>query len=304
MKYIQLQAEYLILMLGILLFASHVQAGNHSKIELHIPADSVQIVYLANVNANYENCHCGDHPLGGLDRVKTIVKQWRDRNPHLLLFDGGDFLNAYPYPSLNRMIINLYYLLRPDLICLGDQELQAGNLGFQKEIFNRGFNILSTNATVGRFPLERQIDIQLLSHCIRIFSYLDSSAFLWEKPAKDTKLSARAFDAVYRESLSENVFRVVIYHGERDRLGLFIKQHPAIHFLLLAHSQIKEFRHAAFPWILGVGTDSEYVTRISVLFTTPEKAPKLRITTVPVELSIQPYAQARKIINAFKAQSK
>ena len=297
-----LSIKYLLFIL--LFFVPFVQAADHPTVNLRIPADSVQMVYLANVNANYENCHCGEHPLGGLDRVVTVVKRWRRENPRLLLFDGGDFLNAYPYPSLNGMILKLYGLLQPKFVCLGDQELQTGNLKFQEKIFNSGIPVLGTNLFVGAFSLNRQIRIKLKNHRIRIFSYLDSSAFLWEKPARNVKLSDKTFDLIYRQSLNQNDFRIAIFHGERDRVNRFVKRYPEIRLLLLAHSQTKEINRSTFPWILGIGTDSEYVTRISLIFSGKNKTPELKIKTVPIELSIRPDDEARKIIDAFKNQQK
>ncbi len=278
-------------------------AGAKSPVVIHLPADSLQIVFLANVNANFENCHCGEHPLGGLDRVITVVNQWRRQNPHLLLIDGGDFLNAYPYPALNRMILHLYRLLRPDMLSLGDQELQKGNIEFQDEIFNGAFRFLNSNISVGKFPLEKEMAIRLKSHNITILSYLDPSSFLWEKPAQNVQINMASFEQSYRRSLAAKNFRIVIFHGEQDRLKAFIKTHDKVHLILLAHAQVRTSKTNSLPYILGVGTDSEYLTRISLKFNSGKFYPELRVKSLPIELTIKPNSSARQIIEEFKTQS-
>ena len=278
-------------------------AGSQTAASARIPADSVQIVFLANVNASYENCHCGDHPLGGLDRVLTIVKGWRSQNPKLQIFDGGDFLNAYPYPALNRLILDLYALLRPDIVSLGDQELQSGNLAFQQELFKSRFPILNTNLRLADWPLQKVYKIYLKSRQIDVLHYLDSSCFLWEKPASDVRLSEASFKKAYN-ALPEHSYRIVIFHGEKDRLRNFIKRYPGIHLILLAHAQTKEFQNKRLPWILGPGTDSEYVTRLDLAFSVNKIRPSLKLVTVPVELSVKPDPQARKRIEQFLQTAK
>ena len=269
---------------------------------IHLPVDSVQIVFLANINANYENCLCGNPPLGGLDRMLTLVERWRQKNSRLLVFDGGDFLNAYPYPAVNRLILRLYRLLQPDVLVLGDQELQKGNDSLQAEM--RSFPIINSNVILAGSPLASQMTVRLASRRLLVFSYLDSSAFLWENPARDVRLKEDRFARTYRASLNPKVFRIVIFHGEQDRMKRFLQKYPRIHLLLLAHAQIRTLQLKKIPYLIAPGSDSEYLTRISLIFQKGKRLPRIFVKTIPVGLQIAPNSKARNIIEAFKAGSK
>ncbi len=289
----------LFLSTGILLAASQP----HTVIR--ISADSLQMVLLANVNANYENCHCGEHPLGGLDRVITVIKQWRAKNPELVIADGGDFLNAYPYPALDRLVLNLYALIHPNIISLGDQELQIGNRNFQKKIFQYDFTVLNTNVIIDSLPeLQKRLEIRLKTRQIDVLTYLDPSAFLWEKRAPNVHLSEAQFKSTYQKVRTDDAFRIAIFHGERDRLPDFIKRYPQFHLILLAHAQTQMYKNQHLPWILGPGTDSEYVTRLDLKFSENKKLPAIKLVRTPVELNIKTDPQARERIDQFLQISK
>ncbi len=287
---------------SLVFFGSYSQIEAKTSARITLPVDSVQIVYLANVNANYENCLCGEPALGGLDRIVTVISSWRAQNPRLLVFDGGDFSNAYPFAALNRLVLNIYRLIRPDLIVLGDQELQQGDTLLQKEMCSGAFPVLNSNMRWPSLPLMSKLSIRLAHHTIDVFSYLDSSAFLWAKPFANVRLNEVQFSRAFKRSLGQRRFRIVIYHGEREHLPGFLKKYPQIHLILLAHTQIRLIQQKKFPWLIGVGTDSEYLTRLSLVFSQRAQWPRMVVKSVPIVLSITPNPQARRYIQEFKSR--
>ncbi len=266
-----------------------------SVVQITVPADSLQIAYLANVNAVYENCLCGENPLGGLDRIANIVQQWREKNPLLQVWDGGDFLNAYPYPELNRLIIRLYRLMNVNLVVPGDQELQQGNASFFPLMGKALPLLLDSNVKLKSIPIVRKVIFKLRHHRVVVMSYLDESSFLWEKAASGVGFSDRLFSSVWAR-IPRADFKVLIFHGDYSRLAPFLKRFPAFDLILLAHEQKAFVKQNIRPVVLAPGSDSERIWKISLRWTEQKARPVVTLRQTKVTLKVKPLKEARRII--------
>ena len=54
-----------------------------------LKADVFYLIYTSNVNGAIENCGCGSEPLGGLNRVNTVIKQFKQDHDNVFVVDGG-----------------------------------------------------------------------------------------------------------------------------------------------------------------------------------------------------------------------
>ncbi len=264
-------------------------------VRIAIPADSLQIGYLANVNAVYENCLCGENPLGGLDRIANLLQQWRKKNPYLQVWDGGDFLNAYPYPELNRLIIRLYRLMNVNLVVLGDQELQQGNASFFPLMGKALPLLLNSNVKLKNMPLARKAIFKLRHHRVVVMSYVDESSFLWEKAASGVGFSDRLFGSVWA-GIPRADFKILIFHGEYSRLAPFLKRFPVFDLVLLAHEQKVFVNRNTRPMVLAPGSDSERIWKISLRWTKQKARPVVTLRQTKVTLKVQPLKEARRLI--------
>ena len=81
--------------------------------------NKINILYTANINATYKNCACGSNPLGGIDRIKTYIDDFRMNNTNTIVIDGGNFFNSYPFIELNNKVFKSLSLLNYNLLAPG-----------------------------------------------------------------------------------------------------------------------------------------------------------------------------------------
>ncbi len=284
------------------LFIASLPAQKLKTPSSQISADSLEILYIANVNAAYENCLCGDRPLGGLDRVFTFVEYYRALNPSLIFIDGGDFLNSYPYDSLNKLILDIYQIMKPDVVVPGDQELLIENKDIVSLLFRKNLNILGSNLNLNSEELLDSFKINADKFRISILSYLDKSSFMMNKPLAEAKPDNQKFQKNYRRALKFSDYRILLYHGERSQLEKILERYPKFDLVFSAHSQILEFKNNVKPVIIGAGSDSEYLIRI-VIRSFNRGQPFVKFQKIPIDLSITPSPEIRPIIEKFKKSS-
>ncbi|NOX90704.1 MAG: hypothetical protein GXO77_17020 [Calditrichaeota bacterium] len=284
------------------LFITSLPAQKLKAPSPQISADSLEILYIGNVNAAYENCLCGDRPLGGLDRVFTMVKHYRALNPSLIFIDGGDFLNSYPYDSLNKLILDIYQIMKPDVVVPADQELLIENKDIVSLLFRKNLTILGSNLNLDSEELLDSFKIKADKFRISILSYLDKSSFMMNKPLAEAQPDDRKFQKNYQRSLKFSDYRILLYHGERSQLEKILERYPKFDLVFSSHSQILEFKNKVKPVIIGAGSDSEYLIRI-VIRSFSRGQPVVKFEKIPIDLSITPSPEIRPLIEKFKKSS-
>jgi len=200
-------------------------------------AKTWHIAYWANLNANLENCLCGEPPLGGLDRIAATVDSLREAHPGLIVIDGGDSFSPYPYNALNRLVVQAQDIVKPDLRFAGDQERR------EKELFNKYKDRFFGAAG----------DTVFKQNSMLISAWLDPSLQAEIKPV-----------AAQSVLTSDSTFDVVLYHGRDSGIESFIRKHPGIDLLLTAHTQRPYEELGGRPFIVGGGADGEILAHIRV----------------------------------------
>ena len=222
------------------------------------PGD-VYIAFTANINGALQNCNCGPEPLGGIDRLKTFLDEFKRTNKHSLIIDGGDMLNSYPYPDLNNAVVQAIELLPYDIIVPGDQEF-IENKAFTRSFFNTfKAKILLSNS-------------DMIGHGQRLFKFpgisISVSAILAPEVftfiAKPDTLALRSVEFQKGHEEASGVFRILVYHGRLKDLVPLITDNT-VDLVLLAHEQLSEITEIHGIEVIGLSRDAESVAVIHLM---------------------------------------
>ncbi|MBN1407442.1 MAG: hypothetical protein JW956_06625 [Calditrichaceae bacterium] len=259
-----------------------------------------QIVFTANINGVIENCKCGKPPLGGLPQISTLINKIISENEYTYFIDGGDFLNTYPYPSLNSAIVDIYKLLNIEFITLGDQEWIDDD-----EIDNLIMNefkskIIASNYWIDNIDLMHSGTIDLgmgsKAYCI---SYLDARSFFVSDDKSGIRFDDKLFTSTYNDMTKNDGLFILLYHGTRYVLNALIEKYPKLHLVLWAHEQSTLENISDNPAIIGGGSDGEYIKQIKIY--KADHGFKFKVNSIPVIIDIAEDANIRSIIDKFKA---
>ncbi len=264
-------------------------------------SDSLQILYLANTNAAYENCHCGAEPLGALERAATLIKQFRSQTKATVLLDGGDFANSYPFDALNDLILDIYRLLKPEFLMLADQELQQQNQTLLARLQNAPFTFVASNYAVKGFVTKPIFYLQVGQKKISCLTYLDKSSFWYLKAAPVLQFDSAKFRQAYQQAVKTSDFQIAIFHGEASNLPAFEMQFPQIDLILMGHAQQSLDQLEAKPVVISDGSDCEYLTRIILTFGN-KSSPKIKAQKIPLRLTVPVDPEVEALIKRFKQQ--
>lgn len=291
--------SFLVFLTGVLFFSQTFSARATAG-EIKLAGDSLEILFFANANALLENCHCGTPSLGGLARLNTIVARKRQKNPDVLLIDGGDFFNPYAYYKLNLAVVQIYQILRPDILALGEQEFVEGGAFLWRHLNNWSAVVTSNFDVLGK-KTARQQKILLNGKAVTILTYLDKSSFdvipfdnkqLHMKPARFEKLYA---------GQSAHSYLIVVFHGSVKSLKSFVTAHPRVDLILAAHTQEEKYELAQKPAIVYGGVDTRFIYDVQILFAGVKN--HVRCQPIPVSEDTKQDQRIVPIIKQFKTGS-
>lgn len=85
--------------------------------------------------------------LGGMARRSSLINQIRAEEPHVLLFDAGDFFQGTPYFNIfdGQIELELLSKLGYDAVTFGNHEFDNGLKGLQKHFDKATFPFVSSN---------------------------------------------------------------------------------------------------------------------------------------------------------------
>jgi len=233
--------------------------------------------------------------------MATLIQEERKRNPKLLLIDGGDFFNSYPFPLLNRAVAQVYRLIKPDILTPGDQEFMEGIPFFKKNIKPLQKQLLATNLFLPDFAMPKEKVYTILKRTkIAFLSYLDPQAFQFSGKSSAIHLRLTDFNQLYH-ALLPHTFIVVIYHGPQAALKRFLARHQKIDCVLLGHTQSSVQQLKNKPYIIGGGEDGENLLDIRI----KEQSGifKVQVNRLPVYESLKQNEKIASIIRLFNAKN-
>jgi len=101
---------------------------------------------------------------GGVERRATYIDQVRKEQPHVLLFDAGDFLQGTPYFNLfkGKVEVEAMNRMQYDAVTLGNHEFDYGLEVLEKVVRAARFPIVSSNYDFSQTPLSGIIEPYLI----------------------------------------------------------------------------------------------------------------------------------------------
>jgi 2',3'-cyclic-nucleotide 2'-phosphodiesterase (5'-nucleotidase family) len=255
-------------------------------------AEEFYIIYTANVNGMIENCGCGADPLGGIGRVKSFIDQFKGDHRNVIVIDGGDYFNTYPFPKLNEAMYSSLLLLQYDCLVPGDQAFVEGDSFFSKYASTLQNKIILSNSGAG---VKTKLTKNFGSNKIMIFGYL--SPYIFEFIEKPIQLNLSNFVDARPEPAKKNEFQVAVIHGYLSNAEQFAVENPTVNLILLAHDQRKGVWKKNQATIIGNGKDSEY---ISVVTISPESQWDISIEQNKIHEDLPEDDQIVKIIEEYK----
>ncbi len=255
-----------------------------------------EILYFANLNGNIENCHCGDPPLGGLDRISTIIKKHRELNPGVIVIDGGDTFNTYPFEELNTAIVKSYQEIKPDIWLLSEQEFIEGESFLVNAVGKINTEIISTNYSIKNISSKRYKKFSF-GEQISVFIYTYLQPDLFPQNEKRINFNRKPFSPSIK-SLNKKNFNILVYHGEEDFLAQNTDQFQNFNLILLAHEQAEQMSVNSKPLIIGAGADGENIVHIS-LHKSDDRI-NIKAERINVSLEIEPDPKIEGFISDYK----
>jgi hypothetical protein len=260
-----------------------------------LPAQtSFSILYVANINGTLENCGCGKQPSGGVDRLKTVIEQCREKYPDLLVLNGGDYLNSYSFLALNGTMLAALRLLKFDLFVPGDQEYVEG-AGFNsrlRSILGKAWfvsNAGKSGSAVRTFKFSKlrlNLSAYLSPNC---FSFIAQPAYL----------VLNEFQPVFpEENAPASAFNCLIVHGSLPEAIALAVRYPRYDLILLGHEQYPVSELTGRTRIIGVGKDGEAVILVQV--TKSGSGWEIGQTRIELNSSIPAHQEMSSLIKQFK----
>jgi 2',3'-cyclic-nucleotide 2'-phosphodiesterase (5'-nucleotidase family) len=258
-----------------------------------VPASDRYILYTSNINAMLQNCGCGQIKLGGLDRIKTFADSFLTEHSNAMIIDGGDFLNSYPFPELNRATLTALDRLNYTLIVPGEHEFVEG-LQFFTDLTDRFTGkLLLSNA--GMANGNRFIKEYRYNGC-RFTAVLSPRCFDYiEKPEE---LQFRDQEQKKTGTMAEGMFEILIYHGLLSELEENIEKAPLPDLILLSHDQFLGMRQLNGIPVVGAGKDGEQVVVIRL-----GEGKKFDVDFIKITENLRPDPGIAAIIRHFEEET-
>ncbi|MCK5032997.1 MAG: hypothetical protein KAS18_05165 [Calditrichia bacterium] len=220
--------------------------------------NKVSILFTANINATYQNCNCGSNPLGGIDRIKTYIDDFRKNNINTIVIDGGNIYNSYPFIEINNAVYQSLSLLNYDLLAPG-VHLFFENKNLYNQYSTKYYkDIINSNSNLN---LNKSKDFIIDNVKIRFFGYISPDLFKYS--AKPDWLILNE-DIVEYEYILDGI-NVLLYNGYLQNAQKFIKIYKKFDLLLLSSDQQEGIWKTGSSVIVGGGHDAESIAVIEIL---------------------------------------
>ncbi|HID38662.1 MAG TPA: hypothetical protein EYP36_04000, partial [Calditrichaeota bacterium] len=227
--------------------------------------------------------------------MATLIEIRRAQTFPVLLIDGGDFFNPYPYYELNDAALKILNVLQPDGFLTAEQEFQE-----DEKLIERLFKllpVLGSNFKYNSYPKSELIVRLLQDHKkLVILGYLSPESFPGQLPGK-LIFSEKQFQSIYN-SLEKNSIIVVAFHGSKAALDRFLTDYPKTDLVLWAHAQSRLTNISDKPAVVGGGSDGEHLILIDLIFN-KKKELLIQVERIPVSKKIPPNTAVKKIIEDF-----
>lgn len=271
-------------------------------------AERVHILYTTNLSGALEDCRCGGEVVGGMTRVLRLLSEFQRQHPHVLILDGGDFLNSYAFPEANEAMLEVMQIAPYQAINLGDQEfVESEGFVFKPRLaHSEGLPLLNAN-------LKKDRNTFLLSEGFRIFKVGNLTIGV------TGLISPETFDFIHLRTYSviptgerlqqiqatfqgSSDVQLVLFHGPWQRAEELIARFPWIDIVILAHERKQLFRKLGKTIVCEAGSVGEYVGHLTL--SKDRKSLSIDHEFIPVTRELEVDEVARAIVEQFYSSLK
>lgn len=202
-------------------------------------AGEVDLYFTASINGNLDGCECPDRPRAGLVTSAQQIAQ-RDRESSLF-FIGGDWMDLYPDRELHQSMVQVFELLQPDVVALGDQDLSEGLPWILEQDLALQSNNLQQlmDESAGPAPLGLPAGILERQNLrIAVLSLADRRAFSDARQMGLQFSDPLAMARDFCDSMDTQAdLLVLLFHGYEDRARSIAALCPELDVIYLSHEQ-------------------------------------------------------------------
>jgi hypothetical protein len=262
------------------IFSTNILLGN-----------KVNILYTANINATYENCNCGSDPLGGIDRLKTYVDNFRSNNKNTIVIDGGNFFNSYPHIDLNTKALESLTFLNYDLFAVGVHIFSENKIIYDQLSKKYREKLINSNSNLN---LNASKDFTIDHVKLRIFSYISPDLFKYS-PKPEWLILQRDLK---HDNYLEDGINILVYNGQFQNAKVFLKQNTQYDLVLLSSDQQEGTWKSGKSIIVGGGHDAESIAMIEIMV--KNNSPSISVSYSKMDNSISSDRNILSIFNSNK----
>lgn len=193
-----------------------------------LTAQEFSILFTGSANGTYQNCHCPDVPLGGLDKRAQFIASYREQDPDVLVVDNGDNFVDYLSSGVERIINIAFDLTDFDMINIGDQDIAYGPPAY----FDLSALIQAHGEAVAIRKGRVNFSVLPILHPGTTRFYPD---FVFED--LDLGDYGGQITAWLEKNLPEGTFRVLLSHAGFEVDRTLAQKYPAIDLIIGGHSQ-------------------------------------------------------------------
>lgn len=256
-----------------------------------------EIIYLSNLNGNIEACDCYEVRLGGLHHIKTIIDDLRKKNQNLVVIDGGDTFNTYPFMELDSAVYESYKLIKPDIWVPAEQEFIEG-AGFLENVFNTARTTFITgNIQFKNLHTVAQKEYVYKNRKITFTSYIQPTLFNVELRDKYIINNFEKINGL-SDDLNPGNFNVLIFHGDQNEFEKQTKLVSKFDLILSAHQQSDQIDLESDPPVVGGGADGEYLAHI--ILQENGSGFKISASKIKIEQGDNPDKKISEIISEYR----
>lgn len=281
-------------------FGQNRQDGYHTADEPDPRWARVQLLYIANINGNLENCGCGDPPLGGMDNLVPLIEKYRKKALKTIVVAGGDILNSYPDSLLNDTMLKGIAFIKPDLYAPGEQELMDGSRFFKNRIDHKRITLLGTNYYLKNCTGCMDDSYKLSRPAINILAWFSKDVYHGKKPPHGFLYRNARFKDKYGR-MDKNDFNILLFHGALQSYFKFVMGFDDFDLVLFSHDQRLKVQANKNARYVFPGSDGEYMIRVVLYGKTSKLKPWIQ--KIPVNIVPHPSREMIRLIKEYHKKS-
>ena len=256
-----------------------------------------EIIYLSNLNGNIEACDCYEVRLGGLHHIKPIIDDLRKKNQNLVVIDGGDTFNTYPFMELDSAVYESYKLIKPDIWVPAEQEFIEG-AGFLSKVFNQvGSTFITGNIQFKNLKTVAQKEYVYKNKKVTFTSFVQPALF--DPKLRDQYVLNKSDELIgISEALNPDNFNILIFHGDQIEFENQTQLISKFDLILSAHQQSDQIDLESDPPVIGGGADGEFLAHI--ILQENGSGFKISASKINVEQGNNPDKKISEIISEYR----